>query len=203
MLRGALVIAAVAVPVAFASAAGASSSGSPATVSVRVEGLTKTLLVPTTVTTHTGSITKGGTPAGTCPATSAAGALDVATHHHWAGYYDTKYEDLEVIGILGESHSFTSKDYWEVFVDNVAAQAGICGLKLHKGEQLLFAAVPDNGPTEYPLGARVAESRDGRPVVHSQGRATTTPRASRSRWPARPSQPGRSTARPAPTGRSS
>jgi len=155
MLRGALVIAAVAVPVAFASAAGASSSGSPATVTVRVEGLTHTLLAPDSVTTHTGSITKNGTPKGACPATSAAGALDVATHHNWTGYYDSKYEDLEAIGILGESHPFTSKYYWEVFAGNVAAQTGICSLTLHKGEQLLFAAVPDNGPSEYPIALKV------------------------------------------------
>jgi hypothetical protein len=153
-LFGAAAIAAVGLGVVFAGVAGASSSGSPATVMVRVEGLSKTLLVPTKVTTHTGSITKDGTPAGTCPATSAAGALDVATHHNWTGYYDAKYEDLEVTGILGESHPFTSKDYWEVFAGHVAAQAGICDLTLHKGEQLLFAAVFDSG-TEYPLGLKL------------------------------------------------
>jgi hypothetical protein len=150
-LCGALVI----IAVAFTGIAGAASSGSPATVTVRVEGLTKTLLAPTKVTTHTGSITKGGTPAGVCPATTAAGALDVATHHNWTGSYDSKYEDLELIGILGESHPFTSKDYWDVFVGNVAAAGGICDLTLHQGEQLLFAAVPDSG-TEYPIGVQVA-----------------------------------------------
>jgi hypothetical protein len=179
MLRGAAAIAAVAVPLTFTGVAGASSSGSPTTVTVRVEGLTKTLLAPTKVTTHTGSITKNGTPAGTCPATSAAGALDVATHHDWTGYYDAKYEELELISILGESHSFTSNDYWEVFVGNVAGQAGICDLTLHCGQQVLFAAVPDKGPDEYPIAVQLsAKASVGKSLVakivyfNSKGKAT-------------------------------
>jgi hypothetical protein len=156
-LRGAVVIAAVAVPVVAAGVAGASGSGSgsPATVTVRVEGLKRTLLTPARVKTHTGSITKSGTPKGACPAPSAAGALDVATHHHWSGEY-TKSFGLEVTSILGESHPFTpAKDYWELFVNNVAAQAGACSLALHSGAQLLFAAVPDTGPSEFPIAVKV------------------------------------------------
>jgi len=126
-------------------------SGAPATVTVRIEGLSKQLLASTKVTTHTGSITKDGTPVGRCPATSAAGALDQAAHHNWGGTYDKTY-GLEITSILGESHPFTpAKDYWEIFVNNAAAQAGACALTLHSGEQLLFAAVPDSGPTEYPI----------------------------------------------------
>ena len=40
----------------------------------------KTVAVPTG-----GSITKGGTPKGTCPANSAAGAFNVATGGNWSG----------------------------------------------------------------------------------------------------------------------
>jgi hypothetical protein len=158
MLRRAVVVAAVAVPVVFAGGAVASSSGSAASVTVRVEGLKRTLLAPSKVTTHTGSITKSGTPKGACPATSAAGALDGATHHQWSGDY-TKSYGLEVISILGESHPFTpAKDYWEVFVNNVAAQAGVCELSLHSGDRLLFAAVPDNGPSEHPIAVKLPAS---------------------------------------------
>jgi hypothetical protein len=139
-------------PAAFAGA----SSGAPTTVTVRVEGLTHTLLVTTRVKTRTGSITKDGTPKGMCPATSAAGALDVAADHNWAGTYDKTY-GLEVTSILGESHSFSSKDYWEIFVDNVAAEAGACELKLRHGEQVLFAAVPDKGPSEYPIALKLPD----------------------------------------------
>lgn len=120
----------------------------PTSVNVRIEGQTRTLLPATSVRTRSGSITKGGAPAGACPATTAAGALDVATHHKWQGSYGTY--GLSVTSVLGESHPFTSKYYWSIFVNGRYASAGICGLKLHRGEQLLFAAVPDKG-TEYPI----------------------------------------------------
>jgi hypothetical protein len=118
-------------------------------VSVRVEGLKRTLLPATVVHTHSGSITKGGTPAGTCPATSGAGALDVATHHRFNGSYSSS-QGLAITQILGESHAFASPDYWSLWVDNRYAPAGVCGLKLHRGEQLLFAAVSDKG-SPFPI----------------------------------------------------
>lgn len=117
-------------------------------VSVRVEGINRTLLPTKVVHTHSGAIRTGGTPAGACPATTAAGALDVATVHRWSGTYGSY--GLSVTQIFGETHTFTSKDYWSVWVDNKFASAGICSLKLHRGEQLLFAAVPIKG-TEYPI----------------------------------------------------
>jgi hypothetical protein len=129
------------------------------TVSVRVEGKTRALLSTTVVHTHSGSITKGGAPAGACPSTTAAGALDLATNHRWNGSYSSS-EGLSVTQILGETHPFTSKYYWSIWVDNRFAPAGVCGLKLHHGEQLLFAAVPDKG-TEYPI------------VITGPGHATT------------------------------
>ncbi|HWE32930.1 MAG TPA: hypothetical protein VG410_05550 [Solirubrobacteraceae bacterium] len=118
---------------------------------MRVEGLTKTLLAPTVVHAASGFITKGGTPKGSCPAASGAGALDAAVHHKWNGSWDSKYQALSVTSILGESHALSSKDYWSIWVNNAYAPSGICGLKLRAGETLLFAAVPDT-PTEYPLG---------------------------------------------------
>jgi hypothetical protein len=113
------------------------------TVTVRVEGVKRTLLAPTIAHTHTGWITKGGTPTGQCSATSATGALDVATHHRWRGTWDSSFNALFVSSILGETHTLKSKDFWSVWVDNRFAQFGVCGLKLHRGEQLVFAAVPD------------------------------------------------------------
>ncbi len=128
------------------------------TVTVRVEGRTRTLLPLTIVHTHAGSITTGGAPAGACPSTSAAGALDLATHHRFNGTYGSL--GLSVTQILGETHPFTPPSYyWSVWVDNRFAPAGVCGLKLHRGEQLLFAAVPDKG-SAYPI------------VISAPGRAT-------------------------------
>jgi hypothetical protein len=110
----------------------------------------RTLLTPTVVHVRSGSITRFGAPAGGCPAASGAGALDAATHHRWVGSWSTSFSDYEITSVLGESHAFTSKDYWEIFVNNVAASAGACSLKLHSGMQLLFAAVPQKG-TEFPI----------------------------------------------------
>ena len=134
--------------VAFALVPAAALAARPTTVGVRVEGLARTLLPTTTVRTHSGSITRGGAPKGTCPATGAAGALDVATHHRWTGSYDSY--GLSVTSIFGERHPFSSKYYWSIFVNGRYASAGICDLKLSRGEQILFAAVPDKG-NEYPI----------------------------------------------------
>jgi hypothetical protein len=137
--------------------AAAHAAGAPK-VTVRVEGAKKTLLLPTTVQTHSGSITKYGAPKGGCPAQSGQGALDVATRHRWAGKWSTEFgPEYEITSILGETHSFTSKEYWEIFVNNVAASVGACQLHLHAGEQLLFAAVPDSG-TAYPLALEAPTS---------------------------------------------
>ena len=126
-------------------------------VTVRVEGVSKTLLAPSVVQTHSGWITKNGTPRGSCPDTSAAGALDVATHHRWGGNYETGV-GLEITSIFGETHTFASKKYfWEVFVDNRAASVGACEQKLHNGDKLLFAAVSQTG-FAYPIAIRAPRS---------------------------------------------
>ena len=143
-------IALAGVSLALVAGAPTAALAAGSTVSVRVEGLTKTLLATKVVHTHLGSITKGGTPVGSCSATTAAGALDIATKHHWSGSYGTY--GLSVTQVFGETHSLSpgSEDYWSIWVDNKFAPAGICALKLHRGEQLLFAAVPVKG-TAYPI----------------------------------------------------
>ena len=111
----------------------AASSG-PA-VAVQVKTPTKTLL-NTTAQGEKGSITKGGTPAGACSGKSGAGALDAATHGKWNGTYSSSLKDIFVSSILGvkaKSHQF-----WKIVVDGKTASTGICGIKLHTGEKLLF-----------------------------------------------------------------
>jgi hypothetical protein len=139
--------------------AGAALAAGGTAVTVRVEGLKKTLLAPTQVHPRAGWITRYGAPKGECSGTSAQGALDLATRHKWRGVWSTEFgPEYEITSILGETHSFTPpKYYWEIFTDNVAASAGACQLKLHPGEQLLFAAVPDSG-TEYPLAIEAPRS---------------------------------------------
>lgn len=150
----ALCVAAAATMLSVGAAAHAASG--PA-VTVRVEGVKRTLLAPKVVHVHGGSVTRFGAPAGACHAASAAGALDVASRHRWAGTWSTSFNDYEITSILGERHAFSSKYFWEIFVNNASASAGACSLKLHRGEQLLFAAVPQKG-TEFPIAIKAPSS---------------------------------------------
>lgn len=139
-------LAVVAVPLEAAAAPSATS------VVVRVEGVGRTLLAPTATHTHTGWITAGGTPVGKCPATSAAGALDVATHHNWSGKYSAGVGGLFLNSILGETQD-NKTYYWGVWIDNRYASKGVCDLTLSKGDTLLFA--PDSiRHHEFPLAIK-------------------------------------------------
>ncbi|MGI8712675.1 MAG: hypothetical protein ACR2NR_05715 [Solirubrobacteraceae bacterium] len=130
--------------------ASASALGAGTSVSVRIEGLKRTLLPATVTQTNAGSITKGGAPAGSCSATTAAGALDVATGHRWDGKYSSGL-GIEISQIFDETHTYSPHGYyWSIFVDDHYATAGICALKLHRGEQLLFAPYPAKG-TVFPI----------------------------------------------------
>jgi hypothetical protein len=143
--------------------AGSAVAAGPA-VSVRIEGLKKTLLPAKTVHAESGSITKGGTPAGICPASSAAGALDAAAHHNWGGKYSSGL-GIEITKLLGETDVFSAGHYWGIWVDNRFASAGICDLKLHKGEKLLFAPAPASG-TVYPTVIKApAKTKSGSPFT--------------------------------------
>jgi hypothetical protein len=113
----------------------AATSTGPA-VSLQVNSLSKTLLKPTTVHGETGWITKGGTPHGKCSGSSAAGALDSATHGKWTGKYYPSVGGIFVTSILGVKPAGT--DFWEVVVNGKPASTGICGVKLRAGERLLF-----------------------------------------------------------------
>jgi hypothetical protein len=128
-LLGAIVMAVAASGVAFAASSG------PA-VTVQVKSLTKTLLKPTTAHGEKGSITKGGTPKGKCPGTSAAGALDAATHGKWTGKYYASVGGIFVTSIDGVKP--TGSDFWGVYVNGKASNSGICAVKLKSGEKLLF-----------------------------------------------------------------
>ncbi len=128
-LVGALVMALAASGVALAAGTGPS-------VTVQVKSLTKTLLKPTAAHGEKGSITKGGTPKGKCSGGSAAGALDAATHGKWSGKYFSSVPGIEVTSILGVKPP--KNDFWEIVVNGKPASTGVCGIKLHAGERLLF-----------------------------------------------------------------
>ncbi len=125
----AAIAALVMVPAALAAA--------PETVTVQVQGKSKTLLAATSVTVATGSITKGGAPAGKCPDDSAQGALNVATHGHWSGKWYASYDEYYITAILGTSET-GKKYYWGLYVNGALASKGACDVKLKSGDKILF-----------------------------------------------------------------
>ena len=129
---------AVVIVASMSGAALAAGSSGP-TVKVQIKSLTKTLLGPTTVRGQTGSITKGGTPTGKCSGTSAAGALNAATKGRWAGKWFSSVPGIFVTSILGVKPA--NPDYWSIVVNGKSASAGICGIKLRAGQNLLFKVV--------------------------------------------------------------
>ena len=147
--------------------------GSPATVGVRVEGLSGTVLPRTTLTTTTTPVVNDGTHS--CSGTSAAGALDLATAGSWAGTYNSSFFDYSVDTIKGETHLFSGSDFWSLFVNGYAAQTGICGLQLQQGDELLFAAIPQVGTTGVlKLAGVPTTAKPGVPFTVTVTRFVTT-----------------------------
>jgi hypothetical protein len=145
----------LAISVATACVALIPTAASATTVSVRSEGASKTLLPTTsTVVPASGSVTKGGAPAGACPAASAAGALDVATKGNWVGKYFAG-TGIFVNAILGESYASSKSSFWGFWVNYKFSQLGICATTLHPGDRVLFAPHPDTGKA-FPLALTVS-----------------------------------------------
>jgi len=107
------------------------------TVTVQVQGKGKTLLAATSVSPSSGSITKGGAPAGKCPDDSAQGALNVATHGHWSGKWYASYKEYYITAILGTSET-GKKYYWGLYVNGALASKGACDVKLKAGDKIVF-----------------------------------------------------------------
>lgn len=109
--------------------------GTPATV--RVEGMTKTLLPETAVLVKATSIDKDGKPGDVCEGVSGAAALQLATKGNWTAGPFSAGLGYPVVGIFGESYPFTSSYYWAYWIDNKPATTGVCA-PLHAKEKLLF-----------------------------------------------------------------
>jgi hypothetical protein len=139
VLSSALALACGAIAPTALGSAGAHVGASGPTVTVQIKTRTKTLLRPTPVHGEKGWITKGGTPTGKCSGSSAAGALDVATHGRWSGKYYSSVGGIFIMSIDGVKP--TGSDYWSVFVNNKSSSNGICAIKLHAGQHLLFKVV--------------------------------------------------------------
>jgi hypothetical protein len=118
------------------SAPAAALAAGPATVTVRVEGTSGTLVAAKKVTTTLAPVVKDGNPAHSCTGTSAAGALELATKTDWTGAWSDGLGYF-VSSVKSEAHS-GSPDFWSFWVGNKSATTGICGAELRDGQSLLF-----------------------------------------------------------------
>lgn len=98
-----------------------------ATVSIRIEGQSTTLVARKTVTTPTADVHGDGS----CPGETLAGAIDVATGGNWdkapGGFTNT---------ILGENHAFANNDYWAGWINNKYGN-GFCAQPVQDGDDVL------------------------------------------------------------------
>ncbi|HYF28726.1 MAG TPA: hypothetical protein VD931_23495 [Baekduia sp.] len=155
-----------------ASAASATAAG-PADVTVRVEDDAATVLPRTALRTTTTPVVKDGTHA--CSGTSAAGALERATGGAWSGAWSDGFGSYSVDTIKGVAHPFGSGAYWAFYVDDIAQGTGVCGRELTNGEEVLFVAQSESGPSKGILRLRGLQARvtPGQSVTVQVVRTTT------------------------------
>jgi hypothetical protein len=146
---------------ALAAPAAAVAAG-PA-VSVRVEGATRTLLAPRTVTLS-GKPVPGNAE---CGPSSAGAAIEQATHGAWdRGSFVTT--------LLGESHDYSHNDFWAEWIDRGRGYkygGGVCADQLRRGDQLLMLV--DQAPYGEGSEAEVPLNLKGLPGRAAPGRAVT------------------------------
>jgi hypothetical protein len=107
-------------------------------ISVRVEGLTKTLLPPTTVTLTAGRVSNDGKPSDSCSGLSALGALQDATKGNWSGSWSKSYRQYFVTTIESTAYSSSASYYWSVWVNDKPAPVGACELYPAAGSSIVF-----------------------------------------------------------------
>jgi hypothetical protein len=150
-------------------------AGEPSSVSVRVEGVSETKLLPTVVTTTTAPVVGDGNLEHACPGTSALGALQLATSGGWSGPWDAGFKQYVIFTIEGETHLFEpgapANYFWSLWIDDrESAEAGACEAELHAGDRVLFVpscfgpACPSESTTVLELGAPPA-ANVGEPVT--------------------------------------
>jgi Domain of unknown function (DUF4430) len=187
-LARALLAALVAACAAGSLAAPTALAGTPATVTVRVVGLTGTTLLPQTqVTTSATPIDPNGNPADTCSGTSAAGALDDAVRGNWVVLYEGSELGYQIDGIQGLNFPpFSAKPdaYWSFWMNDVPEEVGACGQELSPGDSIVFFAQCDELGTDCPASKTEPEhfltetapstAQVGAPVAVTVGALNTT-----------------------------
>jgi len=124
--------------------AAAPAAAAPATVTLRVEGKTDTLVPRTSVTTTTTAVNKDGQAGHTCTGTSVAGALEVATGGQWTATWDPNFKYF-LTGIKGETPA--TPEFFSLWINGKESQLGVCDAELQQGDDVLFyVARCDAGP---------------------------------------------------------
>lgn len=150
------------------------AAAGPATVTVRVEGASETLVAATQLTTRGEPVVNDGKSEDACPGYSALGALQLATDGNWSGKWfgggvvSGKFEGLgyEVATIAGESHPFGSGAFWELWIGHSESLQGACEAEPQEGTEVLFTPCSESAPEcPDPLGIEAPASANvGEPV---------------------------------------
>jgi hypothetical protein len=147
------VLAALGATLALSAVGSSAAASATKPITVRVEGTTRTLLPATAVTLSSAAVVKDGKSADSCAGTSAAGALEVATHGNWQGTWSASYKAYLVTGIEGQAFPSTGAEYWAFWVNDTPASVGVCGYHPKPGDRILF--FPDCYGKKCPKSAGV------------------------------------------------
>lgn len=144
------------------------SAANAASVTVRVEGQSATLLAETTVTIGSGSgyVNQYGTstPIGIrCRDDTAADALEKATRGDWD-------RSMYIQTIEGERHTY-SPSSWTTYINRNYADWGVCDLRLADGDSLVFQAGLNDSNPHYRPYSPVLEW-DGASATHAYAGAS-------------------------------
>jgi len=108
------------------------------TVTVRVEGTSSTLQLPTPVTLRAGTLNMDGVAGEDCSRLTAAGALLLATHSDWKGTWSKSLHGYFITAIDGLALPSSGAEYWAFWVNDAPASQGICGYRPKPGDSILF-----------------------------------------------------------------
>ena len=120
------------------TAASAASATAATAVTVRVEGTSSTLVLPSAVTLKPGTVNSDGVHGHDCSGLTAAGALRSATHGNWAGTWSKSLRGYFITAVDGLKLPPTGAEYWAFWVNDAPASQGICGYRPKPGDSILF-----------------------------------------------------------------
>jgi hypothetical protein len=113
----------------------APAAAAPANVTVRVEGLSSTVIPRTAVTTTVAPVSKA--PGEECTGTSGLGAVDRATGGDWAGSWFGPGSGYFVDRIHSESAD-PNGTYWNFWLNYQPSNLGLCQVELQPGDDVLL-----------------------------------------------------------------